>query len=103
PARQASSRGVISRMAESRICRMVAKSISASLAVQGQEQPLKRHAHHVVERPGEQDHQCLNDDDQFARNRGPEGKLSSALIKKTKKQRGKEYAKRMVACHQRDG
>ncbi len=67
----------------------------------GQEQLLQRHPHHVVERPGEQDHQRLDHHDQLARDRGPERQLGAALVEKAEEDRRQEHPERVAAAHQR--
>src|SRR6056297_493513 len=116
PARQASRSGVASRTVLSRICRTVRKSMmslrrAAALGIdafatppQRQENAFHRHAHHVVERAGEQDHEGLYDDDHLAADGGHlELKLRAALVERAEQECGEHDAHGMGPAHQRHG
>jgi len=67
----------------------------------GAEHHAQHHAHHLIQRAGEQDHQTLHHGAQLDRDRGPQTQLCPALIQKTEQQRRQKHPQRMVAPHQR--
>src|SRR5271165_3844096 len=108
PARQANISGMASRTPEANTTMKASNHATARpsdrrLGGAAREQRRHRPAEHVLERPGEQHDEALDDHDHVAADlRLLEGELRPALIEHAEQDCGEDDADRMGPAHQRD-